>query len=69
MNHTASYAALVLITTTLWTLPLGSAHAGEWRFGLGPSYASGVKDVVDLYEDNFNAINTYDTVVSLAVKF
>lgn len=48
----------------LSALPLCSADAGEWRFGLGPSYASGVRDVVALYEDNFNAVNTYAWVES-----
>lgn len=40
----------VVAATVLLFAFAGSAHAVEWRLGL--SYASGVSDVADLYEDN-----------------
>ncbi|HKS57872.1 MAG TPA: hypothetical protein VJS12_21420 [Steroidobacteraceae bacterium] len=40
----------VVAATLLLFAFAGSAHAVEWR--LGVSYASGVSDVADLYEDN-----------------
>ena len=48
MNR-ASAAILALVVA----LAAPSANALEWRLGL--SYASGVKDVTDLYEDNLEA--------------
>lgn len=39
-----------------WALLLaGSVHAGEWDFGVGVSYVSGISDVADLYEENLEA--------------
>jgi len=38
----------------------GGVQAGEWDFGVGVSYASGISDVVDLYEDNYEAENPGD---------
>lgn len=29
-----------------------NVNAGEWQFGFGVTYASGISDVADLYEDN-----------------
>lgn len=40
----------VVAAAALLLACVASAHAKEWRLGL--SYASGVKDVPDLYEDN-----------------
>jgi Outer membrane protein beta-barrel domain len=33
---------------------MASAHAGEWRVGPGIAGVSGIGDVADLYESNFN---------------
>ncbi len=32
-----------------------SAKAADWRFPLGPTFVSGIGDVVDIYEDNLQA--------------
>ncbi|MDH3764161.1 MAG: hypothetical protein OEU50_24535 [Gammaproteobacteria bacterium] len=42
---------IALITAAL--LLAGNANAGDWDFGVGVSYVTGISDVVDLYEDNF----------------
>jgi hypothetical protein len=33
-------------------LAAGAVHAESWRFGVGVSYVTGIKDVADHYEDN-----------------
>lgn len=42
----------VVLSIALMLLATG-ASAGEWKFGVGASYSSGISDVVDIYEDNF----------------
>jgi len=42
---------IALIAAVL--LLAGNANAGDWDFGVGVSYVTGISDVVDLYEDNF----------------
>ena len=42
---------IVYVTSAL--LFGASVNAGEWAYGVGASYVSGISDVVDLYEDNF----------------
>ncbi len=41
---------IILLTCAL--VLAGNVNAGEWDFGVGVSYASGISDVADLYEDN-----------------
>lgn len=47
------------LNVTFFTLLLcaisAASHAGQWHFGFGPSYLSGVKDVLDTYENNLYA--------------
>lgn len=54
-----------LYKTILITMLLigGSAQADEWDFGVGVSYVTGISDVVDLYEDNYEAENPGDVDV------
>lgn len=49
-----------MIKTVLMTMLLfvGSAQASEWDFGVGVSYVSGISDVVDIYEDNWEFENS-----------
>jgi len=42
----------IIFTTTVLLLA-GNVSAGDWDFGVGVSYVTGISDVVDLYEDNF----------------
>jgi hypothetical protein len=45
------------------TFGMSTAHAeAGWRFGLGPSYVSGIGDVTDLYEYNMELEGYYDEV-------
>jgi hypothetical protein len=45
------------------TFGMSAAHAeAGWRFGLGPSYVSGIGDVTDLYEYNMELEGYYDEV-------
>lgn len=37
---------------------LSTAHAGEWRVGPGISVVTGLNDVMDLYENNYNNTHT-----------
>jgi hypothetical protein len=37
---------------TIGLLASSAAHAGDWGFGVGVSYASGIRDVADHYEEN-----------------
>lgn len=39
-------------------LSLSTAHAGEWRVGPGVSVVTGLNDVMDLYENNYNNTHT-----------
>lgn len=44
------------VTTAVALLVVGnSAQAGEWRFPVGLTYASGFSDVADLFEKNMSA--------------
>ena len=54
-----------MFKTVLMTMLLfaGSAQADEWDFGVGVSYVTGISDVVDLYEDNYEAENPGDVDV------
>lgn len=38
---------------------VSTSQAGEWRIGPGPAGATGMNDIADLYEDNYNNSNTY----------
>jgi hypothetical protein len=49
---------IILITATL--LLAGNVNAGEWDLGVGVSYVTGISDVVDLYEDNFEIEESAD---------
>lgn len=40
-------------------LSFSTAHAGEWRVGPGPAGVTGIDDVADLYESNYNNTNTF----------
>ena len=42
----------ILIGSAL--LIISPVKAGEWNFGVGINYVSGVSDVADIYEDNLN---------------
>jgi hypothetical protein len=58
-------AILVLLLTSF------STSASGWRIGFGPSYISGIGDVVDLYEDNLEAsgfvdVDTFEFPIGLA---
>lgn len=48
---------LLLVSATIACF--STAHAGEWRVGPGPAGATGLNDIADLYEDNFNSTNTF----------
>lgn len=62
---TALVGALLLFT--------GTAGAADWDFGVGVTYASGISDVADLYEENYEAENPgseVDTVtIPIGVSF
>ena len=45
----------------------GSAAAAGWDFGVGVTYASGISDVADLYEDNYEAENPGSEVDTLTI--
>lgn len=61
------------LTLASLTLGAGTAHAEGWRFGLGPSYASGIDDVIDLYEHNMELGGYYevdaDMVLPIGIAF
>ncbi|MDH3762822.1 MAG: porin family protein [Gammaproteobacteria bacterium] len=44
-----------------------TANAAGWKFGVGATYAGGINDVVDLYEDNYEAENPFTDVESFAI--
>lgn len=43
------------VSITLFILNFGSATAAEWRFPVGVAYISGAREIIDQYEDNFDA--------------
>ena len=43
-------------------LAAAAANAGEWKFGVGVSHVSGMSDVLDIYEKNFEAENSFTEV-------
>jgi hypothetical protein len=55
---------LAILAVASLTLGIGTAHAEGWRFGLGPSYVSGIGDVTDLYERNME-FEGYDADVDM----
>lgn len=57
-NKWAIAAGLAVVGMAL----TASANADEWHLGPQISYASGVNDVADLYENNYNATHTYSYV-------
>jgi hypothetical protein len=64
-NITGSLSMKVFAAVAIASLTLGAgtAHAeAGWRFGIGPSYVSGIEDVTDLYEYNMELGGYYDEV-------
>ena len=57
---------IILLTSMLLVVSAANA-AGEWKFGVGVSYVSGIDDVVDIYEDNFEAENPSSSVDSITI--
>lgn len=46
---------LIPIAIVFFMFNIGTATASEWRFPVGLAYTSGVKDVIDHFEDNLRA--------------
>ncbi len=55
----------IIVITAL--MLAGTANAGEWKAGVGVTYVSGISDVVDLYEDNYEAENPSTDVETFAI--
>ncbi len=55
-----------IILTISLTLLASGVKAGEWDFGPGVSYVSGISDVVDLYENNLEA-DTFSEVDVISI--
>lgn len=49
-----------IILMSAMLLLAGNLNAAEWDFGVGVSYVTGISDVVDLYEDNFEIEESSD---------
>ena len=49
----------IILMTAMLSLA-ANANAAEWDFGIGASYVTGISDVVDLYEDNFEIEESAD---------
>ena len=49
-----------ILLGTAMLLLAGNVNAAEWDFGVGVSYVTGISDVVDLYEDNFEIEESSD---------
>jgi hypothetical protein len=52
----------LLMAGSLLAIQVQARGLDEWHFGGQLSYVSGISDVTDLYEKNYNATNTYTYV-------
>lgn len=65
MRKLISINGIIFSITLLALLIPGISQASGWRIGVGPAAASGLDDITDLYEDNLNSRDLYNTYESI----